>query len=194
MNKKRIIIILTVVLLLILFCMAMFTSIGREITQVVLYKMLTPKESVQIEEKDKIKITYTYCFQEESFDIEVTDKEFIEMIRKNISNKKLANYSGQIGLAVFGEYTVYIGNDINFRFDNYDDDGYVMMKNKDKGFLTKIKPEILSKVIEIVDVKLTEKASMFKTQKVTVTNKEDKQINIERKTALEYILNACKNI
>lgn len=194
MNKKRVIIILTVVLVITLFGMAMFTSLGREITQTVLYKLLTPKETVQIEEQDKIKITYTYSFQEESFDIEITDKELIEMIRKNISNKKLTNYSGQIGLAVFGEYTVYIGDDINFRFDNYDDDGYVMIKNKDKGFLTKINPEILSKVIEIVDVKLTEKASIFKTQKITITNKEDKQINIERKTALEYIFNDCKNI
>lgn len=172
----------------------MFTDLGSEIREFIYYKITTPKETVKIEEQEKIIITYTYSFQEESFDIEVTDQEFIKMIKDNISNKKLNNYSGQIGLAILGEYSVDLGNDVIFKFDYYDDEGYVYMSNKDKHFLTRIEPEILSKVIDIVDIKLTENASIFQTQKVTVTDKEDNPINIERKTAIEYILKQCKNI
>lgn len=172
----------------------MFTDLGREIREFIYYKITIPKETVVIEEQAEITITYTYGFQEESFDIEVTDKEFIKKIKDNISNRKLNNYSGQIGLAVLGEYTVNLGNDVSFKFDYYDDEGYVYMSNKDKHFLTRIEPEILSKVIDIVDIKLTENASIFQTQKVTVTDKEDNPINIERKTAIEYILKQCKNI
>lgn len=194
MNKKIGVIILIVAILIIAVSFITFTDLGGEIREFLYYKITTPKEIVKIEEQEKITITYTYSFQEERFEIEVTDKEFIKMIKDNISNKKLDNYSWQIDLAVLGKYTIDLGNDVSFKFDYYDDDGYVIIRDKDKQFLTKIEPEILSKVIDIVDIKLTEKASMFQTQKVTITDKEEHQINIERKTAIEYILKQCKNI
>lgn len=194
MNKKTVVVILIIAILVMAVSFIMFTDLGSEIREFIYYKITTPKETVKIEEQEKIIITYTYSFQEESFDIEVTDQEFIKMIKDNISNKKLNNYSGQIGLAILGEYSVDLGNDVSFKFDYYDDDGYVYMSNKNKHFLTRIEPEILSKVIDIVDIKLTENASIFQTQKVTVTDKEDNPINIERKTAIEYILKQCKNI
>ncbi len=195
MNKKKVIIILVLIAILIILVSAMlFSSLGREIIEYLHYKIKVPKEIVTLEEQDNIKITYTYRWQEESFDIAVKDKELIKLIRDNISNKKLNNYSGQIGLAVMGEYCVDLGNNIKFKFDSYDDDGFVMMFNKDTQFLTKINPDILRKVVDIVDVKLTENVAIFKTDKITITNNEDKQINIERKTAIEYILNQCKDV
>ena len=197
MNKKILIIILIIVTFIMLAGILMFTPIGREIRAFLYYKITTPKETIIIEEQEKIKITYTYGWTGESFDIDVTDKEFIKMIKDNISNKKLENYSGQIGLAVWGEYAIDLDNGISFKFDNYDDDGFVMMNNGEKSFLTKINPEILSKVIEIVDIKLTENIEMFKTNKITISQKDETctvVTNIEEKTAIEYILNQCKNI
>ena len=195
MNKKKVIIILILIAIaIILISTIMFTGLGREMIQYLHYRIKTPKETITLEEQDHIKITYTYRWQEESFDIDVTDKELIKLIKDNISNKKLNNYSGQIGLAVMGEYCVDLGNNIKFKFDNYDDDGFVMMFDNDTQFLTKINPQILSKVVDIVDIKLTEKVAIFKTNKITITNNKEKQINIERKTAIEYILNQCKNV
>lgn len=197
MNKKILIIVLIITVFIMLAGILMFTPIGREISTFLYYKITTPKETVTIKEKEKIKITYKYGWTEESFDIDVTDKEFIKMIRDNISNKKLENYSGQIGLLVLGEYDVDLGNGISFKFDNYDDDGFVMMSNGEKSFLTKINPEILSKVIEKVDIKLTENIEMFKTNKITISQKDETctiVTDIEENTAIEYILNQCKNI
>ncbi len=197
MNKKVVIIILIIAVLIILASIFMFMPIGQEIRAFIYYKITIPKEIVTIEEQEKIKITYTYGWKEESFDIDVTDKEFIKTIRDNISNKKLENYSGQIGLAIMGEYAVNLGNDISFEFDNYADDGFVMMNNGKKSFLTKINPEILSKVVEIVDVKLTENIQIFKTNKITISQKNETctiVTDIEEKTAIEYILNQCKNV
>lgn len=197
MNKKILIIILIIVIFIMLAGILMFTPIGGEIRAFLYYKITTPKENVIIKEQEKIKITYKYGWTGESFNIDVTDKEFIKMIQDNISNKKLENYSGQIGLAVFEEYVVDLGSGISFKFDNYDDDGLVMMNNGKKSFLTKINPEILSKVIEIVDVKLTENIEIFKTNKITISQKDETctvVTDIEEKTAIEYILNQCKNI
>lgn len=195
MRKKISIIIFTLVLsLIILTCIFLFTDFGTEVRKFIFYKILTPQETVVIKNQEKIKITYTYNWSEESFDIDVTDKELIKMIQDNISNKPLDNYSGQIGLAVIGEYSVDLGNDIRFKFDYYYDDGFVMFYKNDEHFLTKINPEILSKIIDIVDIRLTENIKMFQTSKITIEHKEDKKINIERKTEIEYILSQCKNI
>lgn len=174
----------------------MFTSIGEEIRNYISYKILVPKENIQIENKENIKISYTYRWSNEGFDIEVTDKQIINSIIENISNKKLNNYSGQIGLAIMGEYKVDLGNSISFEFDRYND-GYVMMKTPNKNFLTKIDSKIVKKVIEIVDEKLTQNIEIFKTNKITIykNNEEYKeQTQIEEKTAIEYIMEMCKNI
>ena len=74
MNKKVVIISVIAVLLLGLLIFLIFTRLGQEITQYLMYRITTPKETVIIEEKEKIKITYTYRWQEEKFDIEVDEK------------------------------------------------------------------------------------------------------------------------
>lgn len=198
MNKKKVIIILSIIILLVVIIgIIMFTSLGSKLRGYVSYKILVPKETFEIPEQEYIKITYTYGWTNEGFDIDVTNKELINFIIENISNKKLNNYSGEIGLAIMGEYTVDLGNGISFKFDGYDDEGFVMFQNSDKKFLTKITPEILKKIVEIVDIKLTENIQIFKTDKVTISEISEKCTvgrQIEEKTAIEYILEKCKNI
>lgn len=205
MKKKLGIIILIIFIIIVaVIGVLMFTGIGGEIRSVIYYKIHTPQEIVSLDKQEHIKVTYTYRWQEENFSIDVTDTELIKLIENNISNKKLDNYSSQIGLAIMGEYNVELGNDINFTFDSYDDDGFVMMNDKDKQFLTKINPEILKRIIEIVDVKLTENIQIFKTDKITATKRimqENKasvlneyKVDIEEKTAINYILEQCKNV
>ncbi len=195
MNKKKIIIISVIILVLaIAFSIIAFTGIGAEIGSYLKYKIMVPKEIVSFEEKEHITITYTYPLQNEKFDIDVTDEELIKIIKDNINNKKLENYSGVIGLAVMGTYKVELDESTSFAFDYEDEDGYVMMEHNEKQFLTKIEPKILSKIVAIVDEKLTENIQMFKTEKITITNKEGKQIEINRKTAIDYLLEQCKDI
>lgn len=197
MGKKKIII-FTIIIIIVLLIIGglMFTSMGEEIRSYISYKILVPKENIQIENKDSIKISYTYRWSNEGFDIQVTDKEIINSIMENISNKKLNNYSGQIGLAIMGEYKVDLGNNISFEFDRYSEE-YIIIKTPNKNFLTKINPEILKKVIEIVDEKLKQNIEMFKTNKITISKKSEDYIGkmeIEEKTAIEYILELCKDV
>ena len=196
MKKKIVIIILVIVaVLLVLTGIIMYTDIGQEI-KIFLYEQLElPKENIKIEELENVTIKYTYDGVEaESFEISTTDSELIEMI-KEISNKKLPNYSGSLMLAVLGKYTVDIGNDIQIQFDNYDEDGYVRIVNKDNSFLTKINPDILKKVVDIVDKKLTENIKIFETDKITISQKDNlEQIEITEKTAIDYLLEQCKNV
>lgn len=197
-NKKLLIIIgIIIILLAIIINIIVFTSLGEEIRTYIAYKILTPKETIKIEEQENIKVTYTYSWVNEGFDIQVTDDEIIKFITQKISDKKLNNYSDQIGFAIMGDYKVDLGNNISLKFDSYDDDGFVIMETADKRFLTKIEPEILKKVIEIVDKKLAQNIEMFKTDVVTISKKNDKDIairKIEEKTAISYILERCKNI
>lgn len=196
MKKKVVIIILVIVaVLLVLTGIIMYTDIGQEI-KIFLYEQLElPKETITIGNLENVTIKYTYDgVESESFDISTTDSELIEMI-KEISNKKLANYSGSLMLAVLGKYTVDLGDDIQIQFDNYDEDGYVRIVNKDNSFLTKINPDILKKVVDIVDEKLTENAKIFETDKITISQKDNlEQIEITEKTAIDYILEQCKNV
>ena len=201
MKKKVVIIVLTVfAILIILVGMLMFTGLGAEIRGFLYHKITTPKETVTMEEQEykneeqkHIKVTYTYLMEQKKLDIDVTDKELIKMIDDSILNKELDDYSEQVSLPISCIYTVNLGNNISFSFDVYDDEGVVILVKEEQNFYTKINPEILSKVKDIVDKKKTEDAQIFKTDKVTMTNKEDKQISIERKTALDYILNECKD-
>lgn len=204
MKKKiGIIILLIIIALIIVIGILMFTGIGGEIRAFIYYKIHTPQEIIYLNKQDHIKVTYTYQYQEESFDVDITDTELIKMINNSIINKKLDNYSSQIGLAVMGQYKVNLGNNTSFTFDSYDADGFVMMFNEDKKFLTKINPEILKRVIEIVDAKLTENVEIYKTNKISITKAEKGEndailkkdnTNIEEKTAIEYIINQCKNV
>lgn len=195
MNKKRIGIILVILFVLaILFSIIAFTGIGAEIRSYLTYKIMLPKEVVSFEEPEHVTITYTYPLQNEKFDIDVTDEELIKIIKDNINHKKLENYSGLIGLDVMETYKVQLDDSTSFAFDYEDDDGYVMMHDNEKNFLTKINPEILSKVVVMIDEKLTQNIAMFQTEKISITNQEGKQIEIDRKTAIDYLLEQCKDI
>ena len=194
MKKVVKIILVIVAILVVLVGILMCTGLGREIREYIWYKVSIPQEVISMDGTQSVKVTYTYSpGGEEKFDIDVTDEELIKLITDKVLNKKLDNYTSQVGLAVFGMYKVDLGNDVSFKFDTCDSDGYVLMFNKDENFLTKIDAEILRKVVDIVDVKLTQNIVIFNTDKITVTNKDDKQVNIQRKTAIEYILQQCKN-
>ena len=183
----------------------MFTDFGSKIRAQLFDEFFTPKETIKLENQEHIKITYRYSMstESESFTLDVTDKNLIKLINDDVLNKKLINYSGQIDLAVSGEYKVDLENNVSFYFDYYDDDGYVMMNNSSKYYLTKINPEILEKVVQIVDEKLTKDVEQFKTNKVTITKSEKgendtilekENVDITEKTAIEYIINQCENI
>ena len=92
---KKIVGIVALVLgiILILLCVIMFTDLGNDIKVFVYEELTLPKEIVEMEEPDKIKITYTYWPDEERFDIEITDKELITLIQESVTDKKLKNNS-----------------------------------------------------------------------------------------------------
>ena len=172
--KKTIVISIIIILLALITSVIMFTNIGGELREYIAYKIFVPKETFKIEPQENIKIRYTYSWTNEGFEIEVTDKQLINFITENISNKKLNNYSGQIGLAIMGEYTVELGNNISLKFDSNEKEGYVMIKDEAKNFLTKIEPEILRKVEQIVDEKLTQNIEIFKTDQVRISENSEK--------------------
>ena len=194
MKKKVVIIVLViVVILLVLSGIIIFTDAGQGVRTFFYEQFELSKETVEISNLEQIKITYKYD-DVESFDITTDEAELLKMIEE-LSNKKLVNYSSTLMLAVLGTYTVDLDDNIQIQFDNYDKDGYVRIIYKDKSFLTKINPEILEKVIEIVDQELTERTKIFQTDKVTLSQKDNtNKITITEKTAVDYILEQCKNV
>lgn len=194
MKKKVVIIVLViVVILLVLSGIIIFTDAGQGVRTFLYEQLVLPKRTVTIGDLENIVITYKYD-EEESFDITTEDAELIKMIEE-ISNKRLVDHSSQIGLAYLGYYKVDLGNDVSFTFDNYDDDGFVFITDKDRTFLAKIEPRILEKVMDIVDQELTERTKIFETDKVTLSQKDNtNKIEITEKTAVEYILEQCKKI
>ena len=194
MKKKVVIIVLViVVILLVLSGIIIFTDAGQGVRTFLYEQLVLPKRTVTIGDLENVVITYKYD-EEESFDITTEDAELIKMIEE-ISNKRLVDHSSQIGLAYLGYYKVDLGNDVSFTFDNYDDDGFVFITDKDRTFLAKIEPRILEKVMDIVDQELTERTKIFQTDKVTLSQKDNtNKITITEKTAVDYILEQCKNI
>ena len=194
MKKKVVIIVLViVVILLVLSGIIIFTDAGQGVRTFLYEQLVLPKRTVTIGDLENVVITYKYD-EEESFDITTEDAELIKMIEE-ISNKRLVDHSSQIGLAYLGYYKVDLGNDVSFTFDNYDDDGFVFITDKDRTFLAKIEPRILEKVMDIVDQELTERTKIFETDKVTLSQKDNtNKIEITEKTAVEYILEQCKNV
>ena len=194
MKKKVVIIVLViVVILLVLSGIIIFTDAGQGVRTFLYEQLVLPKRTVTIGDLENVVITYKYD-EEESFDITTEDAELIKMIEE-ISNKRLVDHSSQIGLAYLGYYKVDLGNDVSFTFDNYDDDGFVFITDKDRTFLAKIEPRILEKVMDIVDQELTERTKIFQTDKVTLSQKDNtNKIEITEKTAVDYILEQCKNI
>ena len=194
MKKKVVIIVLViVVILLVLSGIIIFTDAGQGVRTFLYEQLVLPKRTVTIGDLENVVITYKYD-EEESFDITTEDAELIKMIEE-ISNKRLVDHSSQIGLAYLGYYKVDLGNDVSFTFDNYDDDGFVFITDKDRTFLAKIEPRILEKVMDIVDQELTERTKIFQTDKVTLSQKDNtNKIEITEKTAVDYILEQCKNV
>ena len=194
MKKKVVIIVLViVVILLVLSGIIIFTDAGQGVRTFIYEQLVLPKRTVTIGDLENVVITYKYD-EEESFDITTEDAELIKMIEE-ISNKRLVDHSSQIGLAYLGYYKVDLGNDVSFTFDNYDDDGFVFITDKDRTFLAKIEPRILEKVMDIVDQELTERTKIFQTDKVTLSQKDNtNKITITEKTAVDYILEQCKNV
>ena len=194
MKKKVVIIVLViVVILLVLSGIIIFTDAGQGVRTFLYEQLVLPKRTVTIGDLENVVITYKYD-EEESFDITTEDAELIKMIEE-ICNKRLVDHSSQIGLAYLGYYKVDLGNDVSFTFDNYDDDGFVFITDKDRTFLAKIEPRILEKVMDIVDQELTERTKIFQTDKVTLSQKDNtNKIEITEKTAVDYILEQCKNV
>ena len=194
MKKKVVIIVLViVVILLVLSGIIIFTDAGQGVRTFLYEQLVLPKRTVTIGDLENVVITYKYD-EEESFDRTTEDAELIKMIEE-ISNKRLVDHSSQIGLAYLGYYKVDLGNDVSFTFDNYDDDGFVFITDKDRTFLAKIEPRILEKVMDIVDQELTERTKIFQTDKVTLSQKDNtNKITITEKTAVDYILEQCKNV
>ena len=194
MKKKVVIIVLViVVILLVLSGIIIFTDAGQGVRTFLYEQLVLPKRTVTIGDLENVVITYKYD-EEESFDITTEDAELIKMIEE-ISNKRLVDHSSQIGLAYLGYYKVDLGNDVSFTFDNYDDDGFVFITDKDRTFLAKIEPRILEKVMDIVDQELTERTKIFQTDKVKLSQKDNtNKITITEKTAVDYILEQCKNV
>ena len=191
--KKKVVIIVLVIVLLVLSGIIIFTDAGQGVRTFLYEQLVLPKRTVTIGDLENVVITYKYD-EEESFDITTEDAELIKMIEE-ISNKRLVDHSSQIGLAYLGYYKVDLGNDVSFTFDNYDDDGFVFITDKDRTFLAKIEPRILEKVMDIVDQELTERTKIFQTDKVTLSQKDNtNKITITEKTAVDYILEQCKNV
>lgn len=195
MKKKVLVIVLLIVAILLAVAVGviMFTDVGQGVRTFLYEQLVLPKERIKIGNLEQVKITYKYNDNLESFEITTNDPELLKMIEE-MSNKKLINQKG-LALACFGYYTIDLGDDVSICFDHYDDDGIVFITDKDKTFLTKINPKILERVMEIVDQKLTEKAKIFETDKVILSQKDNSnKIEITEKTAVDYILEQCKNV
>lgn len=153
-------------------------------------------ETVVIEKPESIKVNYYYGdgMQKEGFELDITDKELINELVDSISNKELVNETkAGLMLEIIGNYEFDFGNNIKVEIGDFRS-GYVKIHDHGKDFITQINVEPFKKIESIVNAKLTEDAKIFNTDKITITNNENKQVNITRKTALEYFLKECKDI
>lgn len=194
--KKRIgiIIAVAIIIMIIVAYIMMFTDFGQEIRSNLYDKYGMEKEIVTIEKPSSVKVAYKYGMSNVGFEINVTDEEVIDNLVNGISNKELNNETkAGIMLAIMGKYEVDFGNGTKIKFDSYHN-GYIKLCNNEKEFITQINSESLEKIGDIINRKLANDAKMFNTDKITITNTEDKQVDITRKTAVEYILNECKDI
>lgn len=202
MKKKMIITILIIIMLLTaMFFVIRFTDLGQQIVSYFYNQYGIKREVVTIEKPEKIKITYTYGHAvpgDKSFEIEVTDENTITALVDSISNQKLRNETkAGIMLYILGNYTVDFGNSTTIKFDEAfreKEQEYIKLKSSEMEFITQIDNAGLNMIRDIIDVRLTGETKKFKTDKVTVSNKQNEKVNIERKSALEYLLKQCKYI
>ena len=75
----------------------------------------------------------------------------LNTITAKMLNQKLQNYTGKITTGIVGKYTVILDDNINFRFDEYDPEGVIIVQKDNKSFVTKISPRIMRLIIEYVE-------------------------------------------
>lgn len=150
--KRGIVVLIVVIIVVIILAVILkYTKIGQEIIESISSKFESKTEVITIERPEKIKLTYIYRWPTDGFDIEVTDNELIKMIVDNISNKELFNETkAGLMLLIFGYYKVDLENGVSFAFDDCDA-GYIKIYTPEKEFITKINPEVLKKIKDIVD-------------------------------------------
>lgn len=149
--RMEIIVLIVLIIVIILAVILKYTKIGQEIIESISSKFESKTEVITIEQPEKIKLTYTEKLSMEDFDMEVSDEELIKMIVDNISNKELFNETkAGLMLMIFGDYKVDLGNGVSFAFDDCDA-GYIKIYTPEKEFITKINPELLKKIKDIVD-------------------------------------------
>lgn len=192
--KRFKIILFIIIILLLVTILIMFTDFGQSIRSKLHYKYGIEKEVVIIEQPKNIKVTYNYGMSDVKFEITITDEDLINNLVDSISNKKLNNETkAGIMLEIIGTYEVDLSNNIKIKFDNYSN-GYIKLCNNGEEFITQINSESLKKIEDIINVKLTEDAQIFDTNKISITNIKNKQVDVIRKTAINYVLNKCKYI
>ena len=149
--RMELVVLIVLIVVIVTVVILKYTEIGQDIMESISSKFESKTEVIMIEEPKKIKLTYVERSSMESFDIEVSDEKLIKMIVDNISNKELFNETkAGIMLMIFGNYKVDLENDINFKFDDYNE-GYIKIHTPEKEFITKINPEVLKKIKDIVD-------------------------------------------
>ena len=149
--RMELVVLIVLIVVIVTVVILKYTEIGQDIMESISSKFESKTEVIMIEEPKKIKLTYVERSSMESFDIEVSDEKLIKMIVDNISNKELFNETkAGIMLMIFGNYKVDLENDINFKFDDYNE-GYIKIHTPEREFITKINPEVLKKIKDIVD-------------------------------------------
>lgn len=191
-KKTKIIIFIVIIIIAIFVCIIKFKDFRQEVSGNT-YKI--EKEIVLIEKPKSIKVSYHYGSSDVGIEIDMTDEEIINELVDAISNNELNNETkAGLMLEIIGKYEIDFGNGKKIKFDRLNSE-YIKICDKEKEFITKIELKSpLKKIGTIIDKKLTEDAKMFNTDKITVTNIENKKVDITRKTALEYILKECKDI
>ena len=151
--RMEIVVLIVLIIVIMLVIILKYTKTGQDIMESIYSKFESKTEVLTIEKPEKIKLTYIEKLSMEGFDMEVSDEELIKMIVDNISNKELFNETkAGIMLMIFGEYKVDLGNGVSFAFDDCDD-GYIKIYTPEKEFITKINPEVLKKIEDVVDEK-----------------------------------------
>lgn len=193
-EKRRLKISVTVLLVVCIFALGIVILVIHNANVIVSRPLVY--ETVVIEKPESVKVNYYYGYglPKEGFELEITDKELINELVDSISNKKLVNETkAGLKLEIIGKYKFDFGNNIKVEIGDFHS-GYIKIHDNDKEFITQIDVKPFKKIESIVDAKLTEDAKRFNTNKITITNSENKRVDITRKTALEYFLKQCKDI
>jgi len=180
------------VLLIVIF--AIILSIGVSF----LNRNTNEIQTSQMEIVNKVVLTYSY-YSPMTYEngtkltIEVTNQEEVKALTKSLENLDTTNYSDKVGLIISGIYQVDFETGTRILFDSNLDE-YASFQKNEKKSLIKIPKEFKDKVIEIVDRKLTEKAKVYETEKITLSQEGTEPIEIQDIFVLENVLENTKNI